>query len=69
MSLDLYKKILDADPCQESIHRQVMVSYYMLGQRDKAIRQYQRCLAALEEELGVKPSEKTKAVFEKISCG
>lgn len=69
VSLDLYKKILDADPCQESIHRQVMISYQMLGQRDKAIKQYQRCLAALKEELGVKPSEETKSVFEKISCG
>ena len=39
---------------------------YMAGDRTGALRQYERCVAALNEELGVKPERRTRAVYDYI---
>jgi hypothetical protein len=39
---------------------------YLAGDRAGAIRQFQRCVAALHEELGIKPSRRTCEVYERI---
>ena len=65
--LNLCKQILEADACQENIHRQAMIAYYRLGHRDKAIKQYQKCELAMEEGLKLKPSKQTFELFIKIS--
>ncbi len=40
--------------------------HYLNGNRAGAIRQYEQCAAALEEELGVKPSKRTTALYKQI---
>ncbi len=40
--------------------------YYLAGDRTSALRQYQRCTAAIREELDVKPAQRTSALYEQM---
>lgn len=59
-------RILGCDRAREHTHRRLMRIYYLAGDRTSALRQYDRCVAALKEELGVKPARKTSHLFEQI---
>jgi len=59
-------RILSCDRAREHTHRRLMRIYYLAGDRTSALRQYDRCVAALSEELGVKPARKTSQLFEQI---
>ena len=43
--------------------------YSQSGERHRALRQYEKCVIALDRELGVAPSEETDAVYETIVEG
>jgi DNA-binding SARP family transcriptional activator len=58
--------ILRYDRARESTYRQLMYLRYMAGDRTGALRQYERCVTALKEELGVKPDRRTRSLYEKI---
>lgn len=58
--------ILRYDRASERTYRRLMHLQYMAGDRTGALRQYDRCVAALREELGVKPERRTRAVYEYI---
>ena len=58
--------ILRYDRASERTYRRLMHLQYMAGDRTGALRQYERCVAALDEELGVKPERRTKALYENI---
>lgn len=60
------EKILRIDRAHERTYRQLMRTFYESGNRTAALRQYDRCKAALEEELGVEPSQKTQKLCEQI---
>jgi DNA-binding SARP family transcriptional activator len=53
----------------ERIHRRLMRLYYLAGDRTAALRQYERCVTLLREELGVDPSERTVALYRQIRSG
>lgn len=59
-------EILRRDRAYERTHRQIMRLYYMSGDRTQALHQYERCVAALREELDVEPSDRTKTLYEQI---
>jgi DNA-binding SARP family transcriptional activator len=59
-------RILSFDRAREHTHRALMHLHYLSGNRTGALRQYERCSAALEEELGVKPASSTRALYEQI---
>jgi len=59
-------QILRHDHAYERAHRQIMRLYSMSGDRTQALHQYQRCLNALHDELGVEPSVRTKELYEQI---
>src|SRR5436190_19488575 len=40
--------------------------YYLAGDRTGALRQYEHCVTALNEELGVKPSRLTARLYEQM---
>lgn len=69
VSINICKKILKKDPCLEEVHRKLINCYFQLGLRDKAIRQFQKCVDILQEELGVAPSEETLQLVEEINLG
>lgn len=58
--------ILRYDRAHERTYRQLMHLQHMAGDRTGALRQYERCVAALDEELGVKPDRHTKALHDYI---
>ena len=58
--------VLRHDRAHERTHRQLMSLQYLSGDRTAALRQFERCAAALEEELGVKPDKQTAALYQRI---
>lgn len=54
------------DRARECAHRQMMRLHYLSGDRTSALRQYEKCAAALHEELGVKPDRSTAMLYEQI---
>ncbi len=63
------RKVLAVDSCRESAHRWIMQCYAQQGQRYLAIRQYQECVDALRDELGVEPSDETVKLYDRILSG
>ncbi len=59
-------RILQYDRARERTHRRLMRLYYLAGDRTAALRQYERCVTALKEELDVAPSERTLALCQQI---
>ncbi len=60
------ERILGYDPASERAHRSLMRLHFLADDRTAALRQYERCVAALDRELGVKPSARTVALREQI---
>jgi DNA-binding SARP family transcriptional activator len=56
-------RILGFDRARERTHRSLMRLYYLADDRTGALRQYKRCVQALEEELGVKPAKSTEDLY------
>jgi hypothetical protein len=59
-------RVLLFDRAREHTHRQLMRLQYLAGNRTGALRQYERCLIALEQELGVKPARSTTILYDQI---
>ncbi len=59
-------QILGYARARESTHQRLMCLYYAAGDRTTALHQYALCVAALQEELRVGPSERTIALYEQI---
>ena len=59
-------RILRHDHAYERAHRQLMRLYALSGDRTQALYQYQRCVNALQVELGVAPSARTRQLYEQI---
>ena len=59
-------RILGFDRAREHTHQRLMRLHYLAGNRTGALRQYERCVIALREELGVKPAKKTTELYEQI---
>lgn len=59
-------RILKYDRARERTHRRLMRLLYLAGDRTGALRQYERCVATLAEELNVKPSHQTVQLYEQI---
>jgi len=58
--------ILRYDRAHEHTHRLLMRLHHLAGDRTGALRQYERCVSALREELGVKPDKRTESLYEEI---
>src|SRR5262249_6554763 len=54
------------DAASEIAHRGLMMIFAQQGQRDRALRQFAMCVDALAGELGVSPSQETRALRERI---
>jgi hypothetical protein len=54
------------DLARERTHWRMMRLHYLAGDRTAALRQFERCVAALDEELGVRPAKRTVALYEQI---
>ncbi len=59
-------RILCYDRAHERTHRRLMRLHYLNGDRAGALRQYEQCVLALEEELNASPSKGTVAIHRQI---
>jgi len=60
------RRLLEQEPWQEEIHRQLIAMLARSGQRHAAISQYMTCRRLLREEMGLEPSPDTVALFRRI---
>jgi len=60
------QRILSYDPARECTHRNLMRLYYRAGDRTTALRQYERCVAAVAKQFNVHPSRETVALFHQV---
>ena len=60
------RRVLAGDPCNEPVHRQLMVSYASAGQRHLALLQYQRCREALWSTFRIQPAIDTTVLYESL---
>src|SRR5262249_27367396 len=65
-ALDWGERVLRLDPASERTHQQIMRLHHLSGNRTLALRQYERCVRALQEELEVEPSNSTLALLQRI---
>ena len=65
-ALQYARRWLAVAPMHEPAHRVLMELYALSGQQAAAIRQYQECVRILDDELKVKPSPETIALFDAI---
>jgi DNA-binding SARP family transcriptional activator len=56
-------QILNFDRARERTHQSLIRLFYLSGDRTSALRQYDRCKAALQEELGVDPAKITQELY------
>lgn len=68
-AIDAARRWLALDPLDEASHRALMQLYAWSGQRGAAIRQYEACIAILDEELGAAPEAETAALGQEIRAG
>ncbi|MBZ5529846.1 MAG: hypothetical protein LAO20_00315 [Acidobacteriia bacterium] len=64
--LEYGERVLRLDRAHEVTHQQLMQLHYQCGNRMAALRQFERCAAALKEELDVLPSQTTLRFYEQI---
>jgi DNA-binding SARP family transcriptional activator len=65
-AIRLCEQMLEKDGCQESVHRRLMLCYLKLGLRDRALRQYARCVEVLRRDLNVEPTAETEHLRDEI---
>lgn len=66
---ELGTRMVELEPAEERAHRLLMRCHALLGRPAEAVRQFERCRAALDEELGASPAAATKALLEEIRSG
>lgn len=64
--LEYGRQILSRDPSREKVHREMIVIHCLAGNRDAALRQYHSCSELLQTELGLKPTQETQYLYEKV---
>ena len=60
------RRYLAVDDLAEDVHRRLIALYVATGSRSTALRQFERCAAVLERELGVSPLPETRAVYQAV---
>ncbi|MGB7875056.1 MAG: BTAD domain-containing putative transcriptional regulator, partial [Anaerolineales bacterium] len=66
IAIEYAQSILVIDMANERAHQHLMFCYVTLGDRNKALGQYDACQRALQAELAVEPARETRALYEWI---
>jgi DNA-binding SARP family transcriptional activator len=62
----LWQRVADLEPTDEVAHRELMRAHLATGNRQAAIRQFERLRDVLREELGVGPDPLSVEVYERV---
>ncbi len=68
-AIDIARRLLGFDPHLEHVHRDLMRCYCALGDRPKAIQQFQICADMLKREFHIDPMPETMALYSEIRDG
>lgn len=68
-SLRTAQRLIKNDPSYEDAYRVSMRAYYQMGQKQAALKQYQRLCQVLEDELRIEPEPDTQELFQAIYEG
>lgn len=68
LCLSTCQRALGQDRYDEVIYRLEMRAYATLGDRAAIVRRYQACKAALEEGLGLSPSQETEVLYRELTA-
>ncbi len=68
-ALDLTLRLIDIDNLHEQHFRRAMQLHAMLGDRESALKLYERCRQRLGRELGLRPMPETQALAEAVRRG
>jgi DNA-binding SARP family transcriptional activator len=60
------ERLLQVDPLREDTYRKLMRLHDARADRGQAVRTYHACTATLQRELGVEPSEATRALYDAL---
>jgi DNA-binding SARP family transcriptional activator len=58
--------LLTIDPCLEEAHYGLINCYHQMGKRGMALRQYQRCVTILNDELAVSPGPAIMELYQTV---
>ncbi|HET9681461.1 MAG TPA: BTAD domain-containing putative transcriptional regulator, partial [Candidatus Limnocylindrales bacterium] len=62
----MWSRVLEVDPTDEDAHRELMRAHLESGNRQAAIRQFERLREVLRDELGVGPDPDSVALYERV---
>lgn len=65
-AIEWANRVVAVDPANERAYQDLMYCYHALGDRGAALKQYDACVRALREELGVEPSQETISLYDEI---
>ncbi|MCP4362382.1 MAG: tetratricopeptide repeat protein [Chloroflexi bacterium] len=68
-ALTTARRLLTEDNLREDAHRLIMRAYCHLGKRNAALKQYQLCQEAINQELDTEPTNETIALYQSILDG
>jgi len=63
------RRYLATEELAEDVHRRLIELYAAVGDRSAALRQFERCVTALERELGVSPLPETQEAYRTVLAG
>ncbi|MFT5110995.1 MAG: adenylate cyclase [Parasphingorhabdus sp.] len=68
-AVETAERLATLDLFNESVWQQLMKSYALRGERNKALLAYNRCIKTLKQELGVEPEQETTELRSAIRVG
>lgn len=66
-AINYTRLLLRTDPLLEEAYARLMKLYWMTGDRIAALRQYEQLCAVLAQEMAIRPSSTTRALYERIA--
>jgi DNA-binding SARP family transcriptional activator len=60
------RRYLETNELTEEVHRRLISLYALIGDRTRALRQFEECVSILERELGVDPLPETRGVYQSV---
>lgn len=68
-AIERLAKLIANEPANEVAHARLMRMYWLEGQREKALRQFDACREALRRGLDAEPSEETERLRAEVASG
>ncbi|UQZ90335.1 hypothetical protein C4J81_14430 [Deltaproteobacteria bacterium Smac51] len=66
---DIYREMIKTNPFIEDFHVALIRVYLAMGDRSSALKQYEKCVNILRDELNVAPMASTREVYDEIVEG